>query len=383
MSVAPAMTYITKATETASGFWNARLPLLPALDMELTERCNNRCIHCYINQPADDIALAARELSPRQIRDCLAQAVDLGCLTVRFTGGEPLLRDDFPEIYRTARRFGLRVQLLTNATRITPSIADLLQKMPPLMPVEITLYGLSPETEETVSRNHRSLAAATRGRKLLSERGVPYILKWTALRENMQDLPLFLSLHQIESAGNSQPEITTQLDLRARRDSLGKNKRIASLRLHPYERIPLLAKNLRHSSTRDMAPHAVTPARLFQCGAGTSIAIDAYGKAQMCTLLRHPETVYDLNNGSMRDALTSFFPLIRGKKPGNPAYLSGCAVCSIRHLCGQCPARSWMEHGTLDTPVAYLCRCAHLEAIHQNGDSPDINDQRSQHECNN
>ena len=46
----------------------------------------------------------------------------------------------------------------------------------------------------------------------------------------------------------------------------------------------------------------------------------------------------------------------------NPEYLKRCGRCRLRGLCEQCPARSWSEHGTLDTPVEYLCEVAHAQA---------------------
>ena len=46
----------------------------------------------------------------------------------------------------------------------------------------------------------------------------------------------------------------------------------------------------------------------------------------------------------------------------NPLYLERCARCFLHGLCEQCPAKSWMEHGTLDTPVEYLCQVAHAQA---------------------
>jgi radical SAM protein with 4Fe4S-binding SPASM domain len=48
----------------------------------------------------------------------------------------------------------------------------------------------------------------------------------------------------------------------------------------------------------------------------------------------------------------------------NPEYLRRCARCSLKGLCEQCPAKSWSEHGTLDTPVEYLCEVAHAQARH-------------------
>ena len=49
-------------------------------------------------------------------------------------------------------------------------------------------------------------------------------------------------------------------------------------------------------------------------------------------------------------------------KATQPEYLVRCARCFLKGLCEQCPAKSWAEHGTLDTPVEYLCEIAHAEA---------------------
>ena len=102
---------------------------------------------------------------------------------------------------------------------------------------------------------------------------------------------------------------------------------------------------------------------LFTCSAGVgSGCVNAYGQLQLCMLLRHPETLYDLENGCLHDALTGFFPAVRERYATNPDYLRRCARCFLRGFCEQCPAKSWMEHGTLDTPVDYLCEVAHAQA---------------------
>jgi len=101
--------------DIGQALWQDRRPLLGRLDMELTERCNNNCIHCCINLPADDQAARERELSTAQIIAILTEAASLGCMTVRYTGGEPLLREDFEELYLFARRLGLKVLLFTKS----------------------------------------------------------------------------------------------------------------------------------------------------------------------------------------------------------------------------------------------------------------------------
>jgi len=88
-------------------------PLLGWLDMELTERCNNNCLHCYINLPENDVQAKERELPFEEVKRILKEAASLGCITVRFTGGEPLLREDFKEIYLFSKREDLRVMIFT------------------------------------------------------------------------------------------------------------------------------------------------------------------------------------------------------------------------------------------------------------------------------
>jgi len=78
--------------------------------------------------------------------------------------------------------------------------------------------------------------------------------------------------------------------------------------------------------------------------------------------LRHPDTVCDLRASPLHYALTEFFPRLRETRATNPEYLRRCARCFLKGLCEQCPGKSWMEHGTLDTPVEYLCAVAHAQA---------------------
>ena len=137
--------------------------LLSHLDVELTERCNNACIHCYINLPEHDAQAKARELTTEEWQDILRQAADLGALSVRITGGEPLLREDFIELYLFARRLGLKVLLFTNARLITPGLADLFAHIPPLRKIEVTVYGMHPETYDAVTCTPGSYAQFRRG----------------------------------------------------------------------------------------------------------------------------------------------------------------------------------------------------------------------------
>jgi MoaA/NifB/PqqE/SkfB family radical SAM enzyme len=108
---------------------NKRIPL--SFDLEITARCNLNCRHCYINLPAGDKDARAQELGAAEIMDIARQAVDMGALWCLITGGEPLLRHDFAEIYTGLKRMGLLVSVFTNATLISHEHIRLFQTYPP------------------------------------------------------------------------------------------------------------------------------------------------------------------------------------------------------------------------------------------------------------
>jgi MoaA/NifB/PqqE/SkfB family radical SAM enzyme len=358
--------FTRKVRSNGAEFWKGRRPPLMRLDLELTERCNNSCIHCSVNLPADDTGARGRELTAAEIRTVLEEAVSLGCLGVRLTGGEPLLREDFEEIYLAARRLGLRVRLFTNATLITRRTAELLERVTPLDPVEVSIYGMAPETEEAVTGNPGSHQAALRGVRRLVEHRIPFVVKGTVLPQTEREVDRFEAWARELPGRNGRPDYAVLFDLRSRRDDEAKNVRIRSLRIGPGEYVRLAARGGKDHVAEIRAfveRFGGEPGdRLFSCLSG-SAAIDAYGCFQVCLLLRHPATVYDLKEGSLRDAVTRFVPRVGGMQTANRGYLERCGRCFLKSLCLQCPARSWSEHGTLDTPVEYFCAVTHAQAV--------------------
>ena len=359
--------YVKKIPSGEARLWPSRRPPLTRLDIELTERCNNDCVHCSVNRPAGDREARGREWGAESWKKLLDEAAALGCLVVRLTGGEPLLRDDFEEIYVHARRLGLRVMIFTNATLVTPGLARLLEDMPPLEAVEVSVYGMKKETYEAVTRAPGSFDAFRRGLGLLRENGVPFIVKGAVLPATRGEMDEF----EVWAAGlpgaAGLPSHALLFDLRSRREGL-KNARISSLRTDADEFVRVSRRHGEEAvgEWRDLCARSGggRGGRLFSClPSGGSAAVDPYGRLQYCLGLRHPATVYDLAAGSLREAVTEFLPRVRDMRSAGRAYLERCGRCFLKGLCEQCPAKSWAEHGTLDTPVEYFCGIAHAQAV--------------------
>lgn len=327
-----------------------RIPLSGSL--ELTLRCNLRCVHCYVAH-APEAKAGQAELTSREIDTILGQVMDEGCLWLLLTGGEPLLRPDWTEIYLSAKKRGFVATLFTNGTLLTPQLADLLAEWRPFA-VEITLYGRTQETYERVTGVPGSFARCMRGIELLLERDVPLRLKTMAMTLNKHELG----------------------DIKAFAESLGVSYRFDPMmngglvdrsplayRLSPEEVVALdLADPRRSQGWRDFCDRfrdvRADDRYLFVCGAGlTSFHIDPYGQLSACLIARTPE--YDLRRGSFREGWRDFLAGVRYQAP-TPTYQ--CGRCELLSLCGQCPGWAQLEHGNPEAPVEFLCQVAHLRA---------------------
>jgi len=359
--------YIRRLTDAESPFD----PRLTQIDFELTERCNNNCVHCCINLPENDEQARRRELTTGQAKDILTQASEIGYLQVRFTGGEPLLRSDFEELYLFARKLGMKVLLFTNGRLITLRLAQLFSDIPPLVPIEITVYGMRRESYEAVTRVPGSFDQFRRGIDLLLKSNVEFIVKTALLPANRHEMDEFEAWAKEIPWMTQRPMVAMWFDFRHRRDDPAKNRLIASLRPTAEEG---LAVYLRHRETYrkwtpELAAKLLNPPgdRLFTCGIhqGLGSCVDAYGFAQPCLGIRAAELTVDIagpdRRANLREALKRFARL-GDLRATNADYLRRCAVCFLKGICEQCPAKSWAANGTLDTPVEYLCSATHAMA---------------------
>lgn len=326
--------------------------------MELTHRCNMRCVHCYCRREASDHQARSTEMTFGEICRIVDQLAEAGCLYLYLTGGEPLLRPDFLKIYDYVRNKGFLLTVLTNGTMITPSIADHMAKYPPYR-LEISLYGATQETYESITQVPGSYEKFRQAVSLLKERGVRIVLKTP-----------FMTLNEHEFAA-----------IKDWADDLGVHFFYATL-LHPriegmedpnapYKYALSLERTLEMDladadglahwrAMLDRLNGSRRPAALYFCGAGLyGFFITVEGNLVMCIESRWP--AYDLREGSFQEGWDVFLGGIRSQiLPEN----SQCRDCRLYALCKQCPARSQLEYGeeVVDRSVQWLCQLGHLRA---------------------
>jgi radical SAM protein with 4Fe4S-binding SPASM domain len=320
---------------------------------ELTERCNLDCVHCYINQPAGSRSARAKELTTSQAIEILDQIADAGSLFLNLTGGEVLLRPDFPEIYKHAIQRGIIVTLFTNGTLLTPEIADLLAEWRPLS-VEISLHGVTQETYEQVTRLPGSYRHLRQGIDLLLERNIPMYLKTTLNTVNFHDLEkgrVFAEKLGVKYRydGVLWPRIDG--DLTPSNYQIPKEDLIRLDREEPerQEERSKVAEMAKGRTTRDEY--------IYRCGAGlTSFHINSAGKMSICIMSRRP--AYDILQLGFQEAWKRIGKLRNLKRTIG----TKCDTCPIRGYCVQCPGWSQLVHGDFETPVDFVCNLAHAYA---------------------
>jgi len=165
-----------------------RLPLEGSLD--LTYRCNNACRHCWLWLP-ENAPEQKDELSFGELRRIVDDARALGCRRWCLSGGEPMLRPDFAEVFDYVTRQSASYSLNTNGTLITPEIARLMTRRGSKM---VALYGATAEVNDDVTRSPGSFEAAMRGFAYLKEAGASFIVQLVPMRANAHQFDEIVTL---------------------------------------------------------------------------------------------------------------------------------------------------------------------------------------------
>jgi len=161
----------------------------PVVVWNLTSRCNLRCVHCYA-QASNRIH--ENELSTEEGKRLIDDFACFGVPVLLFSGGEPLLRKDLPELAAYAVEKGIRAVVSTNGTLITPEKARTFKKIG-VSYVGISLDGLKP-INDRFRGVKGAFDAALKGIRHCQDAGVKVGLRFTMNKLNMGEVPAIFDL---------------------------------------------------------------------------------------------------------------------------------------------------------------------------------------------
>lgn len=325
-----------------------RLPLMGML--EITSRCNLRCVHCYLGPQAEQHKKRAAEMSTGEIKELIDQMVAAGTLYLTITGGDPMMRPDFPEIYRHAKECGLLVTVFCDGVLVSERMIELFRELPPSL-VEVSIYGATAETYERITQVPGSFPKFLAGLTRLREAGLRIGLKSVLMTLNQHEM---LAMEQMAQ----------EWGLRFRYDSAifpclpDRSAKPLDLRVAPAQAVALemanpkrLAAMADYFETRQNVPGSP---ELYQCGAGlTSFYVDPFGDVSPCLMTtKYRYSARGVPGGfaaRWRDDVSK----IRTLRPENPDH--GCNNCGVRAVCTGCSAFHALETGREDVKSDYVC----------------------------
>ncbi|HWR25894.1 MAG TPA: 12,18-didecarboxysiroheme deacetylase, partial [Methanosarcina sp.] len=165
----------------------------PVVVWNMTRRCNLKCVHCYAQ--AKDIEFE-NELSTDEGKALIDDLAKFGSPVILFSGGEPTLRKDLPELAAYAREKGMRAVISTNGTLINKDLAKKLKDVG-LSYVGVSLDGIR-ETNDKFRGMKGAFDAALKGLHNCQEEGIKVGLRFTINKQNVRDIPAIFDLLEKE-----------------------------------------------------------------------------------------------------------------------------------------------------------------------------------------
>jgi radical SAM protein with 4Fe4S-binding SPASM domain len=334
-----------------------------SVHFDLTYRCNERCVHCYLDH--DDHG----ELTTSECLKVLEDLARSGALFLTFSGGEIFLRPDLFEILAAARRLHFDISLKTNALLITPERAARVHELG-VRRVQISVYSDVPAIHDAITKVPGSLERTLAAIPLLLEHGIQVKLACPLMRENLTAYRGVMALaERLGIPYVLDLTITPMMD-----GSSGPLSHRASISsLLPVLQDPLLRScKPQPTAEADAAMNALpfgsavssgmegSAYEDLPCSAGhNSCYISPYGDLYPCVQL--PQAAGNLRRQKFAD-IWYHAPRLERLRSIRESQLPVCSRCGIKNYCERCPGLALMEGGDLLGAYSRACALAEEKA---------------------
>ena len=338
-----------------------KLGLPIAGNFELTARCNFNCPMCYVHMTPEQLKASGKEeLTARQWLDLAAAAKEKGMMFVLLTGGEPLIRQDFFEIYDGMRQMGLLISINTNGSMLQGDILERFLQAPPFR-FNISLYGGCNETYRKMCGIPAYTAVKENIRKL-RQAGVDVSLNLSITPYNKDDLAQIYA-DAVELDVNVRASSYMYPSVRVNGEQYGCGNRLSceesarhsvewdKLRF-TEEEFALRARNMAQRICPEPEGCPMEEGEGVRCRAGTSAFWMTWdGRMLPCGMMTTPVAKpLEIGFEAAWEQIRAQTATIR--TPGK------CVSCDCKDICGACAAVYFTETGRFDGVPEYVCQRA-------------------------
>lgn len=311
------------------------------VQLDLTYRCNERCVHCYLDHHDHG------EMTTAEIMHLLDEMADAGVFILTLSGGEIFLRKDFFELLEHARRLMFCVKLKTNALLIGEREAARLRDLA-IESIQISIYSHRPEVHDAITLIPGSLKRSLNAIRFLKAQGLNVIMANVLMAQNRSDYPGVRALAaELGVECTLDPTVTPMMD---------GDRSILSLNVDQEALRQVFRDELLVGDVDEFCAIAAKPGHdeldATPCSAGhTACYVSPYGDVFPCVQFPLPtgnvrrERFVDIwrHSGQMNEVRS-----IRVKD------LTTCSSCTHVSKCSRCPGLAYME-GNMRGPSSQDC----------------------------
>lgn len=310
--------------------------------LELTYRCNERCIHCYVDTPSD----IASELKIQDYKMLLDELHEMGCMGILITGGEPSLHPDFLSIVAYAKEIGLLVDIYTNGLAIDNETIDRLTMLKPNS-ISFSFYGGTAKVHDLITGVTGSFEKSLRTMMICKCAGLDTYIKTVVMKQNVQDYEELLKWGKRLGV-----KVTSSLSVMPG----NRGKKADSFRLmnlETYQTVLEMEYDYHiYSADQDM-PERVE----YICASGlNTLSVDPFGNIYPCNA--NPVILGNVKQESVRSIWERSKELRKIAKMKFYELSETCPECPDKSWCGICLGSALRENGKL-APCADSCLIAH------------------------
>lgn len=290
---------------------NERTPVIG--HFEITRRCSYHCGFCY-NHIEDK-----EELCTEKIIELVHSFKEAGCFYLNISGGEPMIRNDFSEIYRRIIEMGIHVTLETNLSLLNEEVLTMINEYPPVK-IMISIYGATEATHQRVTKSVIPLKRIQDNIAHLVDQGHTILLRTPVSKYNYQELDKIKAYaDELKVEYRFDPKIwwtqsgERRYEFRCRTDMVEPYRKTDNIFEDLYWQLKVLEEK---------------PYRIKNCRWGENeFYVNPYGELHYCIIFWMNK--YNLLTGSFEEGWNIWYKKYRE---------NGCIGCHLYPTEGQCPS---------------------------------------------
>ena len=345
-------------TDSSEFFYNEfhKAPRIFGLQIEVSTRCNERCIHCYIPNEKKD---RGRDVELPMILRVMDEAKEMGTLQLTLSGGELFMHKEIAKILHYARKNDFVISILSNLTLLTDTHISLLKEINPSL-VQVSLYSMDAEEHDAITQVKGSFKKTKNSIERLVAADIPVQISCPVMKLNRKSYKDVLRYaNKLRTKAYTDFIMMAQSDQNtnnlAQRIDLEEVEELLSDMLE-FDKDYLNTTLQQEPKSRDIEQFKKLPV----CGVGVdNICLSANGDYYPCAGWQGL-VVGNAYNQSLKDIWENSEQLIQLRTITNGSFIE-CVTCTARDFCAMCMVRNYNENnGDMFKITKHFCDVAFL-----------------------